>query len=265
MSKILHVLNGDATLDAFEQTGLDGDVMVWREVLSEGPVSRNVSAACFWERRLEFIKVAFDENEENYRESVLIPLEKLSEPYDEINLWFEYDLHCQVNLLGVMMLLEQQTNLSERAVYLICPVEVPEVEDFAGMGELNADQLEGLYDNARVQLGEYDFTLATEAWDLYVKSDAKSLQSWIDETPFWGNMPQLPIAMQAHLSRLDFDDSGLNGIHRALLKIYKSGITTKADIYREFWRTQKIYGMGDKELDIYINQLVERGLINIAE
>jgi hypothetical protein len=39
MNNILHVLNGDATLNVFERTSFEGDIMVWREVLSEGPVS----------------------------------------------------------------------------------------------------------------------------------------------------------------------------------------------------------------------------------
>ena len=38
---ILHILNGDSTRYGFEQTGIEGDIMVWREVLSEGPVEEN--------------------------------------------------------------------------------------------------------------------------------------------------------------------------------------------------------------------------------
>lgn len=261
MNNILHVLNGDATLQVFEQTGLDGDVMVWREVLSEGPVALNITGADFWERRLDFIKTSFGETEENYREKVLTPLEKFYKPYTEINLWFDRDLHCQVNLLGVMMLLEQQTDLSERAVHLVCPAEIPGREDFTGLGELTGDELEAIFDNQRVQLGEYDFKLATEAWSLYVAGDITALQSWIDETLFWGNMRQLGPAMQAHINRLHKNAGGLNHIQQQLLAAFKEGFTTKADLYREFWRTQKIYGMGDRELDLYISPMIKQGLM----
>jgi hypothetical protein len=261
MSNILHVLNGDATLYGFEQTGLDGDIMVWREVLSEGPVSKNVSSADFWQRRSEFICKTFGETSEHYHDGMIVQLEKLNEPYQEINLWFEYDLHCQVNLLGTMMLLEQQANLSAPAIYLICPAEFPGIENFGGMGELNGEQLEYLYDNNRVQLGEYDFTLATQAWDLYVSNNADHLQAWLDETQFWGNLHQLKFAMRAHLKRLQTTVNGLNYIHQKLLDIYKSGITNKQEIYAAFWKTEKIYGMGDKELDIYLNHLTKHGYI----
>ena len=261
MSNILHILNGDSTLNGFEQTGLDGDTMSWREVLSEGPVSKDVSSADFWEKRSEFICKTFDETPEHYHDRMIVQLEKLNEPYHEINLWFEYDLHCQINLLGAMMLLEQQTNLSAPAIYLICPAEFPGIENFGGMGELNGGQLEYLYDTIRVQLGEYDFALASQGWNLYVNNNADALKIWLDETLFWGNLHQLKLAMQAHLKRLQVNESGLNYIHQKLLDIYKSGITNKPEIYNAFWQTEKIYGMGDSELDIYLSYLAHRGYI----
>ena len=54
-------------------------------------------------------------------------------------LWFEFDLHCQVNMLGVMAMMLKHTDLSPPAIYLICPDEFPGEEDFRGMGQLNGD------------------------------------------------------------------------------------------------------------------------------
>ena len=268
MSPILHVLNGDSTLNGFEQTSLDGDITVWREVLSEGPVSENIEAAAFWQQRAAFISQTFEDTPEHYNDSMVAQLEKFSQPYEEINLWFEFDLHCQVNLLGVMMLLSQKTNLSGPAVYLICPAEVPGVADFRGMGELGGEQLEYLYDNIRVQLGAYDFELATEAWDLYVAGDAVKLEEWLNTTTFWANMQCLKPAMQAHLKRLRLNANGLNYIEQTLLDIYNAGSNPDSDrdrpqIYTAFWAAEKIYGMGDSEIDTYLNKLIARGLISL--
>jgi len=263
MSSILHVLNGDATLNVFEQTAIDGDVLVWREVLSEGPLSENIESGKFWQTRAAWISQNFNDTPEHYNDSMVAQLEKFSQPYEEINLWFEYDLHCQVNLLGVMMLLSQKTDLSGPSVYLICPTEVPGVSDFRGMGQLDSEQLEDLYDNIRVQLGEYDFELATEAWDLYVTGDAVKLQEWINTTTFWGNMYCLKPAMQAHLKRLHSNTDGLNYIEQTLLDLYKNGTKTKPEICAAFWSADKIYGMGDSEINTYLDKLAARGLINI--
>jgi hypothetical protein len=261
MADILHILNGDATLKPFSETGLDGDVMVWREVLSEGPLQGKVDAD-FWNMRAAFIEDAFHSTAEDYNEKIILELGKLNQPYEEINLWFEFDLHCQVNMLGVMQVLRQQIDLSAPSIYLICPESVPGVADFVGMGELNADQLEDLYDT-RLHLTDYDFTLANEAWQLYVSHDAARLQKWLDKTPFWGSLHLLKPALQAHVKRLSVDEQGLSYIEQKLLFYYEQGISDRAGLYQEFWNRSKIYGMGDAELDLYLDRLVNKGLITL--
>src|ERR1700749_4326832 len=100
MENILHILNGDSTLQSFEQTGLEGDIMVWREVLSEGPLEENIASGSFWKNRSEWISKGSGETPDKYDEKVIKELSKLSDPYQEFNLCFEFDLHCQINMLG---------------------------------------------------------------------------------------------------------------------------------------------------------------------
>ncbi len=259
--KVLHILNGDSTLHGFEQTGLEGDAIVWREVLSEGPLEKNISSGNFWKTRSEWICKTFNETPDNYQQKILDPLSKLSEPYDEINLWFEFDLHCQVNLIGAMNYIKQQTNLSAPDVYLICPADYPGKENFMGLGELNGDELEFLYDNNREQLSDVDFIIASEAWRAYVTNDAVKLKGFINKTAFWGSLHLLKPALQAQLTRLQVNENGLNYIEQKLLDIYNYGIKTKPEIYQRFWSTEKIYGLGDAEIDIYLKHLKEKGLI----
>lgn len=258
---ILHILNGDSTLYGFEQTGLDGDVMVWREIFSQGPLEEDISSAHFWRGRGEWLEQTFGEKPESYQHKVLDQLGKLSEQYDQINLWFEFDLNCQANLLGVMAYLEQKTDLSAPVFYLICPGDFPGKPDFRGMGELNGEELEYLYDNIREQLTEQDFAIAAAAWTTYVSKDAVRLQSFITETDFWGSLHLLKPALEAELKRLEINDNGLNYIEQLLLDNYNRGIRTKPEIYLEFWKTEKIYGMGDAEIDIYLKELQDKGLI----
>ncbi|HWZ04055.1 MAG TPA: DUF1835 domain-containing protein [Mucilaginibacter sp.] len=260
---ILHILNGDSTAISFEETGLDGDILVWREVLSEGPVEEDVTSASFWRNRSEWICKGVNETPENYQHNVLDQLAKLEEAYDEINLWFEFDLHCQVNLIGVMTYLNQKTDLSSPAIYLICPADFPGKENFMGMGELSADELEYLYDNIRVQLSEMDFLLAGEAWRVYVSQNVEKLIEFLKTTEFWGNMHLLKPALEAQLKRLLVNEKGLNYIEQKLLDIYNIGLRTKHEIYGIFWKTEKIYGMGDLQIDIYLNRLQEKGLIKL--
>jgi hypothetical protein len=262
MSNILHILNGDATLHGFNQTGLDGDVMVWREVLSEGPLQENISSDSFWSARSKWISKAFNETPDAYQYKVIDELGKLNEPYQEINLWFEFDLHCQINLLGVMQMLSQKADMSAPAIYLICPADYPGFENFRGMGELNGEQLEDLYDG-RERLNEWEFELAAEAWQLYIEGDVTELEKWLNENSFWGALHLLKPALQAHLKRLQTTANGLSYIEQKLLDIYNSGIKSTSEIYTAFWDTEKIYGMGDMEIDIYLNRLKEKQLIDL--
>ncbi|RVU01732.1 DUF1835 domain-containing protein [Mucilaginibacter limnophilus] len=255
MSNILHILNGDSTFNSFKQTGLEGDALIWREVLSEGPLTRDVSSAAFWEAREQWITNTFAVPADDYRHNLVDKLGMLNEPYAEYNLWFEFDLHCQVNLLGVMNLLRQKADMSEPAFYLICPDTVPGRDDFRGMGELSGKELEYLYDNIRLQLTEYDFSLAAEGWNAYVSGDPVALNEFITKTNFWGGLHLLKPALEAHLKRLQVNTNGLNYIEQKLQDIYNSGMITKHGIYKAFWKDEKIYGMGDSEIDIYLNKL----------
>ncbi|HVV56229.1 MAG TPA: hypothetical protein VHC47_12925, partial [Mucilaginibacter sp.] len=156
-----------------------------------------------------------------------------------------------------------ETDLSPPAIFLICPDAFPGKPDFKGMGELNGEELEYLYDNIRLQLDEEDFVISGKAWELYVASDAKAFEKWLNETHFWGSLHCLKLAMEAHVKRLSVNLNGLNAVEQRLLDIYNSGNKTRQSIYSIFWHTDKIYGMGDLEIDLYLDGLIKKQLINL--
>lgn len=253
MSTILHILNGDATLHSFGQTGLEGDTLVWREVLSEGPLEEDIASAGFWTARSGWISQTFNDTPEGYEHKITTELAKLNSPYEEINLWFEFDLHCQINLLGVLMLLKRQVDLSQPKLYLISPDDYPEVTDFRGMGQLNGSQLENLYDG-RLSISEVDFYVADTAWQLLVKNNLPRLSQWLGTNRYWGNLHWLRAALEAHVNRRTANENGLNSVEQALANLYQPGMA-RHTLYEHFWRQYPIYGMGDRELDIYLTSL----------
>jgi hypothetical protein len=237
--------------------------LVWREVLSEGPLRADISSSEFWQTRAKWINRTFNAPIDEYMHNVVDQLGKLNDNYGEINLWFEFDLHCQVNMLGVLALLQKRIDLSPPSIYLICPESFPGKDNFKGMGELNAGELEYLYDNIRVQLSEIDFAIAAEEWKEFVVGNPKILWEGLELTTFWGNMHALKPAMEAHLKKIEINKNGLNYIEQTLLDIYNSGIKSKHAIYEAFCKTQKIYGMGDLEIDIYLRSLTDKSLITM--
>jgi hypothetical protein len=262
MSNILHILNGDAALSGFNETGLEGDVLVWREVLSEGPLQENILSGSFWSARAQWIAQTFNDNLDAYQNKVIDELGKLNSDYTEINLWFEFDLHCQVNLLGVLQMLNRKVDISAPAIYLICLADCVQFNFAKGLGELNGEQFEELYDD-RERLNNLEFELATEAWQLYVQNDAAALEKWLGSNNFWGAVPLLKPALEAHLKRLQVNEDGLNYVEQRLLDIYNSGAKTRSAIYATFWNEDKIFGMGDSEIDIYLDRLQQQQRINL--
>lgn len=259
----LHILNGDSTYEKFIQTGLDGDVLVWREVFSEGPLSPNVDTS-FWQQRADWISKTFEDAPASYQDMIITELEKLSRPYEEVTLWFEFDLHCQINLLGVMQLLQQHADLSGPNIYLVSQDSYPGIENFRGMGQLSPDQLEDLYDT-RLHLTDYDFTLAKEAWQKYILFNAQQLQDWLNNVTFWGSLHHLKAALMAQVKRLQTDAQGFNYIAQTLLNLHQHGATSRDKLYEAFWSQHAIYGMGDAELDIYLKELKSLGLVNLND
>jgi hypothetical protein len=261
METSLHVLNGDATFQSFEDTGIDGDTLIWREVLSEGPLMENISSAAFWSLRSDWICKTFKETPADYQQAMIDQLGLLNQNYGEIYLWFDFDLHCQVNLLAVMMLIKQHNDLSGPVISLITDDDFSTFESFRGMGQLGGDQLSELFDNRRT-LTPYDFELAAQAWNIYITGEAEPLKKLIAETPFWGSMHRLKPALEAHLKRLETNFNGLNFIEQALLDIINRGIKQPATICHVFGESHKIYGMGNAEIDIYLGHLKQKGLFN---
>ena len=52
---MLHVLNGDATATVFARAGLDGERLVWRDILAEGPVAADADTPARLDARAAYL------------------------------------------------------------------------------------------------------------------------------------------------------------------------------------------------------------------
>ena len=75
---IYHVLPGDAHVEEFRKTGLEGEVIVFRDVLITGPID-HAPAEEFWDRRARFVLSEYGEDEIVFQEKVADELLKLSD------------------------------------------------------------------------------------------------------------------------------------------------------------------------------------------
>ena len=104
-----HILNGDALREKFIAHGITTSVITMREALIEGPAQPEVNNS-FFEKRANYISQNFDGAEHEYDLHVVRELVKLEslESHSEINLWFENDLFCQVNLWFILKYLQER-------------------------------------------------------------------------------------------------------------------------------------------------------------
>ena len=156
----LHVTNGDSTADSLLQTTLVERIVVWRDVLHEGPVPA-VGDAELRDVRAHFL--GGDEGVDRVRRELEERDAALADARDgEYVLWFEADLYDQLQIAQILARLAELRVPAER-ITLICIGEYLGIAHFGGLGELSPDQLEELPAAAAVTLTDDAVDLAARA------------------------------------------------------------------------------------------------------
>ena len=251
----IHILNGDATAEIFHETNLVGDILIWREVLCEGPISKYGSLGDFFNQRAEFLDKEYGESVNVSYHSFVIPeLEKLTklENYDEVVLWFEYDLFCQVNLLFILYYTYSQNIHKNCKVSLICPTDHPELDDFKGLGQLSPEQMANLYGERELIL-ENDLKLAAEAWIAFASPDAMQLNDLVT-ADYSSVLSCVPSALRSHCTRFPDSRHGLGAIERKLIELIGKQTIPVRKVIGNFLKQDDAFGFGD----LQIEQMLER-------
>ncbi|NMH74594.1 hypothetical protein HF078_16035 [Bacillus sp. RO2] len=105
--KRLHILNGQEMYNDFEKRNfLNNEMMIpFNEAMCFGNVCENLFSEKFNNMRAK----AHHVTEAQYREITLRPLEVLfNGSFTHIELWFDADMFCQMNVLTVLALLDQK-------------------------------------------------------------------------------------------------------------------------------------------------------------
>jgi hypothetical protein len=253
MPNTFHILNGDALLDFFPDNILSGEIIVARECLVDGPVTGE-NLADFWHTRADFIAAEYDEERESYFADVVTEFEKITliPEGSEVNLWFEEDLFCQVNLWFCVSLL---IGISETLkINVVKPLLKDGQPDWRGFGALDRNGLAVAYqERSRLSTGEIE--LLADLWKAYKtqkRSDLLELGN-VKAT----NFPFLGEVVQAQLDR--YSEDGLSGRPEMVLKdiISQNQTHDLKTIFQEFSAREGIYGFGDWQVEAILKKLPE--------
>lgn len=248
----LHITNGDEITNKINQLELPGDFIVWREMLCEGPTLPILDSQEFYELRKDFLNRTYNILPQDYENQFIEELNKLSisNGYDEIVLWFEFDLFSHINMLAVISHLLE--NKKKTPVYLVCSKRLANEKEFIPISQLPLKHLKNHFD-ARILLNEEDLELAALMWQLYNGDNPQKLISHIKKET---NFEYLSSCIRAHIERFPNAASGLNSLEKNVLKLIEmNNITSKNHLTGYILEYQGYFGLGDRQVMKMLDKL----------
>lgn len=242
----IHLLNGDALKAQFPPE-VAGELVVMRECLMDGDVQGN-SLPEILQTRARFLEEAYGVAQEAYLSSLEPELEKLQQltEADVVNLWFEDDLFCQVNLWFTADVLH--TNTKVRHIWLVRP----DTDHRYGFGGMSHSALEKAY-HERMRIDEPGLQALSRLWRHYQAEQIEAMEAIAAVQQ--SNFPFLTDAVAAHRDRIP--TAGRAGRpQRTLLAIMEElGTDEFGTLFREFWKREPVYGYGDLQLKRLLDEL----------
>ena len=243
---MLHIYDGDSSAGTARSANLPGQHLAWREALICGPTPNTLSEAEFLEVRARHLSSAYGADLNHVRGELRAQHDALTSfrDHEEVVLWFEHDLFCQVHLLFLLNWFAQH-ELGNTKLSLICIDEFPGMQLFHGLGQLNEEQLASLFPQ-REAVTAAQLELGTRAWQAYSSSDALGLITLRDSDT--SALPFLHRAVVSHLQRFPWTRTGLGRIESTALKLVADGNHSFKKLFPAFSRRESDYGLGDAQL-----------------
>jgi len=239
---MLHVLNGDSARIGLEQSGISGELVVWPDVLYEGPtplVTGNEWIAArtahltahltgIGDRPVDDISTRYRRDDaalESFRE------------HDEVVFWFEHDLFDQLLLIRHLWWMGERgargagggTRFS-----LVCRDTY--------LGPLKPDAFSALFADRRA-ITEAQIKLGSQAWIAFCGDDPSRLLPFATAVS-----PDLPFLRAAIRRFLEDYPSTLNGLSRTqaqILRVASDGPLAVRRAFRESAALEEAIFMGD--------------------
>lgn len=246
-----HILNGDSLAVTFPQAEIPGEIIVVREALIDGDLSGH-SLQDFWQARAKYIGIPGDE----YSNKVAAEFEKIiyAPEGSEFNLWFEYDLFCQVNMWFVLSLINRlQGDKKVFAVYTTY-LNKEDKNFWNGYGPAEAGDIAFCFDH-KIELNKRDLQYGADLWNAYKINDLEKLKglSTIQSPAF----PYIREVVEAHLER--FPKDGEKGRPEKVVADITTNISTDFNkVFHEFWKRESIYGFGDVQVKKIYDEIMHQ-------
>ncbi|HMF71736.1 MAG TPA: hypothetical protein VK616_09690 [Flavitalea sp.] len=238
---IYNILNGDSLACSFPDTKIEGNIIVVREGLIDGNLSGD-NLQDFWQSRAKYMGLT----EAEYRDNVIIEFEKLMNAPDssEFNLWFEYDLFCQVNMWFVISIINNLSIKKKVHAVYTSYLDRTSKQFWNGFGPANSSELTICFAD-RILLSNADLQLGQDLWTAYKSENLEELIRLAKNQS--SAFPYLQEVIKAHIDRFP-KDGKMGRPEKVIEDIIQNGTTDFNKVFKEFWNRESIYGFGDTQL-----------------
>lgn len=250
-NKTLHIVNGDSLTEQMKELNLPGELIVWRELLCEGPTRQEINSE-FFKIRKKFLKKEYDISAENYEERFISEIKKLKqlEDFDQVVLWFEFDLFCHINMLAAINFLTEKKK--PVPISLVCSKKLEGEKEFQPLSQLDLKELQNHYEN-RILLNTEDIEVANLIWELYCSNDPMKLKPQIKIKT---NFEYLSSCIRAHIERFPNSITGINTLERNVLKLINHhDIKNENHLLGYALQYQGYYGYSDTQMQRLLKKL----------
>jgi len=235
---MLHVTNGESV--SLRDTGLPGDILVWLDVLHEGPVPANLDDAELRRVRGIFLdsewpRSAPAEMELAWRDTALAG-------HDEIALWFEHDLFDQLQLIQIL----DRVRGTASKVHLISTDRY--------LGPMSGADLAALWPSRHI-VSDAEFDVAEAAWSAFCSPDPMAIEDLLGSDT--SALPFLAGALRRHLQQFPSVEGGLARTERQILQSALAAQHTFATLFPAEQKMEERIFMGDAALRRWIRGLTD--------
>ncbi len=231
---MVHIMNGDAVAEKLRRWAGEPRLIIWHDVLHEGPVVAGLgleeltALRSAWLAGEGYESGKLEERDRQMRRLVA---------RDSLWFWFEDDLYDQLQLLQALHFVWAE-GLTASPHFL---VDIPRdlaVEKMAGLAA----------GKARVTPGMLE--LGARAWEMFTQGRAGELLGW-DLTA----LPHLRAAVERLLEHGPGDD---NRVRRTIVQLLRGGGKTAGQLFGEYQKTEERPFLGDTTFFWYLERMGPR-------
>lgn len=257
MLSCLHVHCGDSSAETLRRSGVEGDVIAWSELPTDGPFPVFASAAERRSVRADFLSASTGgrltpDGCQQHLEARDAALDRAFN-YAEVVLWFDACLYDQLHLIRQLDFFGGQ-ELGATRLSLICVGEFPGRPRFLGLGELSPAELASLLPT-RHTITAAEFALARRAWAAFQASTPAGIEALLHENTT--ALPYLADALRRHLEQFPSVRNGLSRLENAALDAVAGGHTALSEIFAAVSAQETRPYFGDTSLWWCLDQLAQ--------